>query len=125
LLATGNAEWYSSKVSWPRSRDIYVVYDKAHCRDELVPPTSCQFLVRIHDQEGHALVGASFHSGQSELGTSDAFGRILRSLKSGENLNGIVSMKGLESARISTRCVRGDERDVEQDIVLRKPKPDK
>jgi len=108
------------KLTWPKTREIFITYDKGHCSGELIFPTSCQVLLRVHDQGGHALVGASFDSGQSGLGTTDILGRIFRSIKSGENLDGVVRMEGHEPTRISARCVRGDERDVEQDVVLRK-----
>lgn len=108
------------KPTWPETKNIFITYDKTHCDGELLFPHRCQILLRIHDQEGHPLGGAEFDFGQSESASSDAFGRIFRSIQSGENLNGMVKMNGRESTRISARCVRGDERDVEENVVLRK-----
>ena len=47
---------------------------------------------------------------------SDIYGRIFRSMKRGEKLQGVVIKDGREPARISQEC----EDDVELKVVLRK-----
>jgi len=109
------------KPTWPETREILVTYDKAHCGGELTFPNSCRILLRVHDEQGRPLGGAAFDFGPSERSISDAFGRIFRSVKSGENLDGVIKLEGRMPAPISERCIRGNERDVEQTVVLRKP----
>lgn len=104
--------------TWPVTRNIFVTYESL-C-DELTFPDHCQVLLRIHDEEGRPLAGARFDSGRSDGAVSDVFGRIFRRLKSGESLRGSVMKEGGESVPISERCVRGNERDVEVNVVLRK-----
>ena len=107
------------KPTWPVTREIFVTYDRAHC-GELVFPDHCQVLLRIKDEEGRPLAGTEFGSGRSERDVSDVFGRIFRSIRSGEKLEGVLRKEGREPVHISERCVQEDERDVERDVVLRK-----
>ena len=111
--------------TWPETRHIYVTYDPSHCSRELVPPSSCEILLRVHDDEGRAIPDAQLVSGrglsQKVIAASDALGRIFRRLKSGERLDGVVEKGGLERARISEDCARDDERDVEVTVVLHRP----
>jgi hypothetical protein len=104
--------------TWPESRDIYVVYNNAHCRDELIPPTTCQFLGRIRNEKGEPISGVLLHGGQSQTDVSDAFGRIFQTIKSGGRLDGVLEKEGWERVHVSQRCIRGDERDVEQSVTL-------
>ena len=109
------------KPTWPLMREIFVTYDKAHCGGEFIFPNSCQVLLRIHDEDGRPLAGAAFDSGLSERAISDDLGRIFRSIKSGEDLDGILKTVGREPTHILERCVRGDERDIELNVVPIKP----
>jgi hypothetical protein len=107
------------RPKWPTTRDIFVTYDGPYCA-EVVFPDHCQVLLRVHDEEGRPVAGAHFDSVPSEREASDAFGRIFRLLKSGEKLEGILTKEGCVPARVSERCVRDNEHDVELNVVLRK-----
>ena len=104
---------------WPVTRNVFVIYDETHC-SELVLKDRCQVLLRIQDEEGHPLAGTQFDSGRSERDASDVFGRIFRTIKSGEKLEGVLTKEGRRSALISQSCIRGDERDLELKVVLNK-----
>ena len=108
------------RLTWPKTRKVFVTYDRTHCGGELIFPTSCLILLRIADDEGRPLAGAELDSGPSERHVSDPFGRIFRLIMAGEDLMGVVKKEGYEPAHVLEHCVRNDERDIEPSVVLYK-----
>ena len=107
------------KATWPETLKLFVTYVETPC-DHFTFPDQCLVLLRIHDEAGHPVAGARFDSGLSKPDISDAFGRIFRSIKSGEKLEGVLTKDGRKPAHISETCVRQDERDAERKVVLLK-----
>jgi len=104
------------KPTWPETRRLYVTYVDAPC-DHFVVAPNCRVLLRIQDSSGRPVVGARFEEtppNRSGTDVSDVFGRLFRSLKRGEQLEGVVVKTGSEPARVSMRCMD----DVELKVVL-------
>ena len=103
------------KPTWPETRRLYVTYVDAAC-DHFVVAPSCRVLLRIQDPSERSVVGARLEEtpNRSETDVSDVFGRLFRSLKRGEGLEGVVVKAGSEPARVSMRCMD----DVELKVVL-------
>jgi hypothetical protein len=89
------------KSTWPETRNVFVTYDQGHCGGEVVFPSSCEVLLRIHDEEGRPLAGAEFDYGSSQRDASDAFGRIFRSVKPGKAVEGVLKKEGRQPVRVS------------------------
>lgn len=103
---------------WPDTQHVFVTYVKTFCGFVSSNP-DCQILLRIQDEAGRALAGARFDgkdSASSGFDVSDVFGRLFRSLKTGEKLVGIVTKAGSAPARISVQCTD----DLELKVVMHK-----
>jgi hypothetical protein len=80
------------KPTWPAIRKIFVTYAQTPC-DRFVFEDRCQVWLRIQDEEGRLVVGARFEGKPSSApgsDVSDHFGRLFRSIKTGEALDGVV-----------------------------------
>lgn len=106
------------KPKWPETLRVYVTYLDYPC-SHFIPPPMCQVLLRIQDEAGHPVAGARFNgkratsSGSDE---SDVLGRLFRSLKWREKLEGVVFKQGSAPTSISVDC----ESDTELKVVLHK-----
>jgi len=106
------------KPSWPKTQRVFVTYVRTFCDHFGIAP-GCQVLLRVQDGEGRPVAGARFDgepSGTPGSHVSDALGRLFRSLKRREKLEGVVVREGSEPARISVQCLD----DVELKVILRK-----
>jgi hypothetical protein len=106
------------KPKWPETLRVYVTYLDYPC-SHFIPPPICQVLLRIQDEAGHPVAGARFNgksatsSGSAE---SDVLGRLFRSLKRSQKLEGVVFKEGSEPVNISVKC----DDDLELKVVLHK-----
>jgi hypothetical protein len=110
------------KATWPTTRPVLVTYVETSC-DHFVFGDYCQILLRIHDEDGQPVAAARFQGRSSSVSGSDVsdnFGRIFRSIKTGEKLEGVITKDGRDPARISEQCLPHGERDMELKIMLRK-----
>jgi hypothetical protein len=101
---------------------VFVTHDQTHC-DELSLVEGCQVLLRVQDERGRSLAGARFDgkpSAVSKPDLSDAFGRLFRALRRGEELAGVVVKEGYGPERVTAQCVRNDENGIEMKIVLKR-----
>ena len=106
---------------WPATRDIFVTYDEPHCH-EFALADHCQILLRVRDENGKPVTGARLeeHLARSGPDASDDFGRLFRSLKKGERIQGTLVKQGWEPALVSEICGPNGDEEVEKTIVLRK-----
>jgi hypothetical protein len=102
------------KPTWPALRQIFITYAQAPC-GHFVSKSRCQVLLRIQDAEGRPVAGARFAPGSD---ASDDFGKLFRSIKIGETLDGVVVKEGRQPAHISERCGQHDQHDIELKVVL-------
>ena len=106
------------KPKWPETLRVYVTYLDYPCH-HFIPPPDCQVLLRIQDEAGRPVARARFNgkratsSGSDE---SDVLGRLFRSLKWRERLEGVVFKEGSSPVNISVEC----EVDTELKVVLHK-----
>jgi hypothetical protein len=103
---------------WPGTERVFVTYVKHTCGFASFR-TDCFVLLRIEDEAGRPVSGARFEGKPSngpEADVSDVFGRLFRSLKRGEKLEGVVIKEGRKSAHVSQEC----SDDTELKVVLKK-----
>jgi hypothetical protein len=107
------------RPTWFTTRQVFVTYAEEEC-SHFWFPDHCRALLRIEDERGQPLSGARFDGRPSGPGVSDVFGRLFRSLKRGEKLEGTVTKNGYEQAHVSEECLPEGEDTVETRVVLPK-----
>lgn len=111
------------KATWPEVRQVFVTYVETPC-DHFLFGDRCQVLLRVQDEAGRPVVGARFDGRPSAVSgseVSDEFGRVFRSIKRGEKVEGLVIKEGRAPARISEPCLLRGEHDLELKVFLRTP----
>jgi len=110
------------RQTWPETQTVFVTYARTFCAHVPIQDR-CQVLLRIQDEKGRPLAGARLEGApatSSESDVSDVFGRLFRSIKAGEKLEGAVVKEGWRPARVSHACIEHDEDDIELKVVLSK-----
>ena len=107
------------KPPWLRTAHFSVIYARRTC-GEFIVPSDCHVLLRVVDEKDRPVIGAHLDTGPGGE-PSDVYGRLFRSLKESEKLEGVVTKDGYEPMRISEQCTHEDDHDIEEKVVMRKP----
>jgi len=111
------------KPAWPKTRQVFAIYVETPC-NEFVFADHCQILLRVQDEDGQPVAGARFDgipADKPNSHVSDTFGRIFRTVKRGERLNGQIIRDGWEPTLVSEACLPLGDQDLERKVIMRKP----
>jgi hypothetical protein len=108
---------------WMKTRRVAVTFERCS-EGEFYFPGGCFIIYRVQDVTGQPIFGAVFDLNGSDSARfdqtriADAYGRIFRFIKTGEEMDVRVEKSGYASREITNQCKPGDPAKQERIITL-------